>query len=433
MKRTFAAYVLLGLLGGCSYIRPDADYGNAPSALLPAQRPPAASPAQWSQNGTASRSNLNLLAQKGPADPQPPLTITRPSTTASPATMQTSALDGSTPISIPNATSPSVKADTTNRAIPPKQAPEPVEVAGDSRAPRASTLPEKDPDIAPPNYVMPATSTSLKPEPKPEQKPQTKTEPKVVASEGPSLEVSEVRNDKPKELQFDRGEPGVNALHSVAPEPPKNGAGPVVRLVNQKRITLNYQVREVGPSGVSGVELWYTRDGKTWKRDETGTETKPPYIIEVSEEGLYGFTLLAKNGIGLSNDPPKSGDAPQVWVEVDLTKPAVTMTEVRATVDTKGPALKIGWKASDKNMINQPITISYAEKETGPWQPIVSHLDNTGKYFWPLRPGLPGKIFVQVEARDLAGNMGSAKTTTPVQIDLTRPIVQITDVEPGKR
>ena len=433
MKRTFAVYVLLGLLGGCSYIRPDADYGNSSSALLPAQRPPAASPAQWTQNGPSPRPSLNLLAQKGPTDLQPPLTITRPSAASAPSTMPTNSLDGSTPISIPNATPPGVKADTTSRAIPPKQTPESAVVPVDTRTPRATTLPDKDPDIAPPNYVMPATSTSAKPEPKPEQQPQAKAEPKVMPVDGPSLEVSDARSDKPKELRLEGSEPGVNALHPVAPERPKNGSGPVVRLVNQKRITLNYQVRDVGPSGVSGVELWYTRDGKTWKRDETGTETTPPYIIEVSEEGLYGFTLLAKNGIGLSNDPPKSGDAPQVWVEVDLTKPAVSMTEVRATVESKGPALKIGWKASDKNMINQPITISYSEKENGPWQPIVSHLDNTGKYVWPLRPGLPGKLFVQVEARDLAGNMGSAKTTTPVQIDLTRPIVQITDVEPGKR
>jgi hypothetical protein len=286
--------------------------------------------------------------------------------------------------------------------------------------------------MAPPRYVLPATSISAKPEANTEPKAEAKPDQKVLPAEGPALEVGDARNGPPKELRLDASEPAVNTLHSVAPEKPKNGSGPVVRLVNQKRITLNYQVREVGPSGVSGVELWYTRDGKSWKRDETGVETKPPYIIEVSEEGLYGFTLIAKNGIGLSNDPPKSGDAPQVWVEVDLTKPAISLTDVRATADSKGPALTIGWKASDKNMTNQPITISYAEKESGPWQPIVSHLDNTGKYVWPLRAGLPGKIFVQVEARDLAGNMGAAKTNAPVQIDLTRPVVQITDVAPGK-
>jgi hypothetical protein len=325
-----------------------------------------------------------------------------------------------------------------NWTIPPKQAAEPKPAVADSRPQRATTLPDKDPDIAPPpKYVLPATSTSakqeVKPEPKRETKPETKPEPKVLPGEGPALEVSDARSSQPKELRLDGPEPNVNTLHTVSPEKPKNGSGPVVRLVNQKRITLNYQVREVGPSGVSEVELWYTRDGKSWKRDETGAETKPPYIIEVSEEGLYGFTLLAKNGIGLSNDPPKSGDAPQVWVEVDLTKPAVSLTDVKATVDGKGPALAIGWKASDKNMTNQPITISYSEKESGPWQPIASHLDNTGKYLWPIRAGLPGKIFVQVEARDLAGNAGAAKTTTPVQIDLTRPVVQITDVAPGKR
>jgi hypothetical protein len=330
--------------------------------------------------------------------------------------------------------------DASGRAIPPKQSSEVIPVAAESRSPRPTMLPDKDTDIlAPPSrYVLPAVSAIPEPksepksEPKPELKPDTKPETKAPAADGPSLEVSDARADKPKELHLDGPEPGPVTSHSVAPEKPKNGAGPVVRLVNQREITLNYKVDGVGPTGVSAVELWYTRDGKSWKRDETGTETKPPYIIAVQEEGLYGFTLLAKNGIGLSNDPPKPGDAPQVWVEVDLTKPAVTLNDVKAGVDAKGPVLNIGWKAHDKNMINQPITIAYAEKENGPWQPIATHVDNTGKFAWPIRAGLPGKIFVRVEARDLAGNVGSAKTAAPVQIDLMRPVVQIMDVEPGK-
>src|SRR5262249_4024083 len=33
---------------------------------------------------------------------------------------------------------------------------------------------------------------------------------------------------------------------------------PAVRMVSSKRIVLNYHVKDVGPSGLSGIELWWT-------------------------------------------------------------------------------------------------------------------------------------------------------------------------------
>jgi hypothetical protein len=39
-------------------------------------------------------------------------------------------------------------------------------------------------------------------------------------------------------------------------------------------------------------------------------------------------------------------------------------------------------------------------------------------------------MYVRVEAKDLAGNVGMAQTPTPVHVDLARPTVQIVDVKP---
>jgi len=229
---------------------------------------------------------------------------------------------------------------------------------------------------------------------------------------------------------FHQGTPNVAGYSSAAMATTGPQTKPVVHLTNRKCLTLNYEVKDVGPSGVSGVELWYTRDGKDWRRHESAPETKPPYLIEVQEEGLYGFTLLAKNGIGLSKEPPHRGDLPQVWVEVDLTKPTVALTDVKPVLRDQEPMLNIQWKASDKNLASQPITISYAEKANGPWRPIGSNLDNSGQYQWPLRSGSPATMYVRVEAKDLAGNVGIAQTPTPVHVDIARPTVRIVDVEP---
>src|SRR4051794_24681441 len=69
-------------------------------------------------------------------------------------------------------------------------------------------------------------------------------------------------------------------------------------LVNNRRIKLNYNITDVGPSGVSCVELWATRDGKNWARYSNEPPPAGPLCVHVAEEGTYGFSLVVKNGLG---------------------------------------------------------------------------------------------------------------------------------------
>ena len=179
---------------------------------------------------------------------------------------------------------------------------------------------------------------------------------------------------------------------------------PLMRLVNTKRITLEFEVKDVGPSGLANVELWYTQNCRDWKKYDAPTNSKS-YVVEVDDEGMYGFTLVARSGLGLSKDAPVSGDQPQVWTIVDLTPPEVQLTEVAPErIDAK--QVTITWKASDKNFGRTPVGLSYAETEAGPWRPIAANLENSGKFVPGRCPtGTPPKFIVRVEAADLAGNI----------------------------
>ena len=201
-------------------------------------------------------------------------------------------------------------------------------------------------------------------------------------------------------------------------------------LVNSKRISLNYELKEVGPSRVSLVELWLTRDGRNWQKYREDTNAQPPFIVEVNDEGLYGFTLVARSGVGLGERPPQVGDPPQVWVEVDLTKPAVRILNIDPprTIDDRN--LTITWSASDKNFDRKPITLSYAEQADGPWTTIVKDFENTGRYVWAMPQDVPFRIYFKVEATDRAGNIGVAQTSNPILVDLSKPKVSIINVEP---
>lgn len=206
------------------------------------------------------------------------------------------------------------------------------------------------------------------------------------------------------------------------------------RLVNSKRVNLNYELKDVGPSGVSVVELWYTIDGRSWNKypvkfGENPTEKNISF--DVVGEGLYGLTLVAKSGVGLGERPPQLGDRPQIWIEVDLTRPEVKLQSVIVGQGADKGKLFISWAAKDKNMHKEPITLSYAESATGPWTPIASKIANTGRYTWVMPEPVPYQFLVKIEAADQAGNNGEAITDAMVKVDLSQPKVKILGVEPA--
>ena len=210
-----------------------------------------------------------------------------------------------------------------------------------------------------------------------------------------------------------------------AAAPAADGPGAVI-MVNTKRIELNFKIDDVGSSKVKAVEVWYTQDGgRTWQKTPDDAPPEPPYIVNVKEEGRYGFTLIARSGVGLALPAPKSGDAPQVWVEVDVTKPKVSIVGVEVGRGPDSGFVTVRWNATDKHMSANPVTISYADAAagaSGQWQIMAANVPNEGgRYVWRMPDNLPPQILVRVEAIDQAGNVGQDETAKPVSTDLSIP------------
>ncbi len=208
------------------------------------------------------------------------------------------------------------------------------------------------------------------------------------------------------------------------------------KLVGSKRINLNYELKEVGPSGVSQVELWYTQDGRSWSKYPLrfgDDPTQKNIVFDVAGEGIYGITLVAKSGVGLGDRPPQLGDRPNLWVEVDITKPVVQLHNVLVGTGPDKGKLNITWTARDKNLGRAPITLSFAEQISGPWTPIAEKLPNNGRHIWQMPERVPYQFHLKVEATDLAGNVGEALTDSLIKVDLSQPKVKILTVEPAAR
>lgn len=198
-------------------------------------------------------------------------------------------------------------------------------------------------------------------------------------------------------------------------KPPEEESPPVslgmLRLTNSKRITFHYKINDVASTGSADLEIWGTTDMQSWKKYEAAARLPSSLAVEVKDEGLYGFTMIARSKDESANTQPPAGMPPQVWVAVDLTNPVVQLFDAEVNVQAQTPSLVVRWNAKDRNFGPRPITLMYAEHPEGPWRPIAANLENSGRYEGCLPPHLADIVYVRVQAVDLMGNIGTSQTT----------------------
>ncbi len=217
---------------------------------------------------------------------------------------------------------------------------------------------------------------------------------------------------------------------------PLTGA-PKRQFTNNKRVNLKYSLQDVGKSGVSVIEVWNTTDGRSWQllkpwKDIPKELDKPLAIpLTFDREGLYGFTLIPRSGVGRGAPGPQTGDDAQIWIEYDATPPVVRLSAVEVGRGADDGKLMVSWSADDKNMdrADKCITLSYAEDVKGLWTVFAKDLPNDGFYSWKMEAAVPFQFFVRVEARDKAGNVGKADTLDRIKVDLNQPKAQVNGIE----
>ncbi len=203
------------------------------------------------------------------------------------------------------------------------------------------------------------------------------------------------------------------------------------RMVNSRRFELEYDVESVGSSGVAKVELWTSRDaGRTWSMLGTDPDAASPYVVQVDEEGVYGFKIVIETASGLRSPSPVPGDLPEVWVGIDVTKPTAKIVSIQQRGLDEGGTLTLRWEAGDRLLTDRPITLSFSDKPDGPWTTIAAGLPNTGVYDWPFDARTPERLYVKIEARDSAGNATSYVTAEPTIIERVKPQGKIRGVRP---
>jgi hypothetical protein len=225
---------------------------------------------------------------------------------------------------------------------------------------------------------------------------------------------------------------------------PTRSALPALQIVNRRQVKLGFNVSKFGPSGLGTVDVYVTTDeGATWTKSaddphvslpvtpegKGGMPVRGTVSVALPKDGqTYGFYLVVKSRAGLGKEPPRPGDPPQVRMEVDTTLPVAELYAPQAAPNSQD-SLILTWKAEDRNLAPNPVSLEWSANANGPWTFIGdAQLPNSGKYIWNIQGNTPAKVFLKLTVRDTANNTAIAQTDQPVLIDLARP--DVNDVSP---
>jgi hypothetical protein len=230
--------------------------------------------------------------------------------------------------------------------------------------------------------------------------------------------------------------PAAGAVGTNLPQSPATAlpviAGPLdnARRVNSRSFRIGYELQEVGPSGVGSVDLYISEDtGRRWFHYGADPDRANPFDVLVPRDGVYGFAIRVRNGIGVVANPPQPGEPPEIVVVVDQTAPLARLTAIQQVSVNGAHQVQVGWFAQDDFLASRPIALYEGLSATGPWTPITGWIENSGQYLWSFQPSAPRSVFLKLEVRDAAGNINAAVSDRPLLLDTSRPTARILDVE----
>jgi hypothetical protein len=240
-------------------------------------------------------------------------------------------------------------------------------------------------------------------------------------------------------IYFDRGGGGPVAGSEVAsPRMTRTSGldyvippGETLRMVNSTEFELDYDVESVGRSGIAKVELWVTRDGgRTWNSLGVDSDNRSPFRAVVAGEGVYGFRMTVESGSGLRGRAPQAGDVPEVWIGIDLTRPTARLISAEPGAGDRAGEMIVRYEANDALLAKGPITLLRGAQPGGPWTTIAAGLENTGQYSWRFDAAAPDRVYLRLEVRDEAGNVGAFEAADSISLERVLPQGRLRNVRP---
>lgn len=281
-----------------------------------------------------------------------------------------------------------------------------------AQAKQSITAPTLGPAISSHPWTVPPSDGQYSTQRLPQLPTATRTENLTTALK-PAGETDRMKPYKSQPSPVDISGKQARRSTTIAKKPIMNTEDQVI---GSMRFDLQYTIDAIDPSGVDRVILWRTRDGVRWESWASDPDSRSPFPVSVEENGTYGFRIVVHSKDGLTGTGPSTGDPADIWITVDTEKPQTRINSVPYGRGREAGQLVINFTANDSELTLRPITLAYSSNLSGPWIIIDENLSNSGQHLWKPGTDIPEKIFLRIEARDKAGNIGTHLLQQPIDI-----------------
>lgn len=315
------------------------------------------------------------------------------------------------------------------------QMPAPVAMKSPPKMESAELEPPTMTRSAPP---MPASSTAMMDAPTPPRNANVFDPSRIdMGPQKPAGDVEPVAY-KPKKTAKPADDEGVRQVaHQREHQVAKPVEEPKIKLVKSPRFNMKYSLAGVGVSGVGAVDLYMTKDsGTTWSKIGSDPDLESPIEVNLPGDGSYGLTVVVRNKADKDTRPPKSGEQPQLRVDVDTDAPFAKLTQVAPDPAAPRERMSMSWESEDKHPAERSVDLYFTHDPEIGWQKIAGGLPPSGNHSWQVPIGIPYQVYFMLIARDQAGNEEKIFSQKPVIVDLSNPqgkIDAIIDVLPLKK
>lgn len=206
-----------------------------------------------------------------------------------------------------------------------------------------------------------------------------------------------------------------------------------MRTVRSNEFQIDYELAEVGPSGIGSVELYISPNGGAqWWKYGNDNDKKSPAHVRVPEDGEYSFIIRVTNGVGFGAPKPAPGDKPTMMILVDRSAPKIQVSPIEQGRGKDADKLTFRWSIEDNQLSEKPVSLFYSAQPNGTWKTIASSIENSGSHEWRVPQGEASQLYFKIVAVDHAGNSSFQQTTSPLMIDLATPTAKVLGVSTPK-
>ena len=155
--------------------------------------------------------------------------------------------------------------------------------------------------------------------------------------------------------------PAPNDPPPPPPNIPPTAATTPVPLVNTRAVALDFEVTRSGPSKVTAVELWTTRDGgATWAKTDRMTGCQSPFRTRLGSDGEYGFRLVMESGSGMRTpEPARARETGHAACVLD-TKPPTVVLFMPQPIPGHAGKVQLRWQRTDPHLDPNYIRLEYS-------------------------------------------------------------------------